>query len=423
MRNIGVCVALFVVVVYAGLLSSGLSWPLSDFVIRNNGTIAFGKVTAQSGSSTDIQAAVNTVNAVGGGEVIIPAGNFTFKVDYQYGISNGHVGVKIPGGVNITGAGNNQTVLHVPTGLNISSRGVMFECDGSNSKPIRISGIMFQGGVYMAPGINDVDNQLDAINLWGVKDYRVDHCTFIDFSGTAIYASANYVHKWNLGVIDHNIIDNPYKDTFYMITGNQPLWAYGIIVGGDSQWDINVNDCLGQYKNNTCFIEDNSVRRCRHAIAMSAEGGWAVVRHNNFTEMIVSFYGSYVDAHGGARGYEVYNNTITNSPTDYRSVGNATQYYGQYMGAGIAPRGGAGVIYNNTLLNFIATPAIVLTNDQSNPTYRLHYFWIWDNTFINVQTQLGLTPNAFSIVEGTDYFQYAKPDYVAYPYPHPLTLG
>lgn len=400
--------------------------------IRNIGTISVRKVTAKSGSSTDIQSAVNAVDAAGGGEVLVPAGNFTFNIDTTHiGVSNSPCGVSIPGGVNVLGAGNNQTILYVPlTGWNSSGgasstyyTNIMFVLNGANDKPIRISGIMFQGSVYMAPGAVDTFHGLAAISILGVKDYRIDHCNFQDFVSCAISVSGNYVHKWNLGVVDHCIFDNPYKDVFYNKTGNWPYWAYGIVVEGDyPYWAASPDEYLGRYVNNTCFIEDNSFRRCRHAIAMSASGGWAVVRHNNFTEMIVSYYGSYVDAHGGARGFEVYDNIITNSPTDARSI-EGSQYYGQYLGIGINPRGGAGVIYNNTLINFIGKPAILLSNDQANSVYRLHEFWVWSNNFVNVQPQFGTAPGTFTIVEGTDYFQYAKPGYVAYIYPHPLTLG
>lgn len=380
-------------------------------------------VIAKSGSAEDIQAAVDKVAAAGGGNVFIPEGNFTFKINYTLiRINNRYAGVQIPGGVNIFGAGTNKTILYTPiSAWNISLSSSMFVVDGSNDKPVRISGITFQGSVNLSWSASD-DISLSGILLYGVKDYRIDHNIFLDFPSTAIGVSGNYVHKWNRGVIDHNIFDNPYKDIFWNYTGNLPYWGYGVIVGGDYPNYPPMEYYLGNYNNNTAFIEDNSFARHRHSVAMSAEGGWAVVRNNNFTTMIVSYYGSYIDAHGGARGYEVYNNIINNSPTDYRSVGNQSGYYGKYMGIGVNPRGGSGVIYNNKFINFVEGATIVLSNDQSNPTYRLNGFWIWNNTFINVATQLDTSPGDFNITEGVEYFLYAKPNYTSYTYPHPLTL-
>jgi hypothetical protein len=381
-------------------------------------------IIAKSGSAEDIQAAVDAVSSTGG-VVYIPEGNFTFKINYSIiRINNGYAGVQIPGGVSIIGAGNNKTILFCPLSCwnySLAKSQAFFILDGINDKPIRISGITFQGSVNLSVGADD-DRYLSGIKAYGVKNYRIDNNVFIDFLQSAISVSGNYVHKWNHGVIDHNIFDNPYKDIFWNYTGNKPYWAYGIIVGGDYPNYPDMDYYLGNYHNNTAFIEDNSFSRHRHSVAMSSSGGWAVVRHNNFTTMILSHYGSYVDAHGGARGYEVYDNIINNSPTDYRSVGDQTQYYGRYMGLGVNPRGGSGVIFNNTFINFDVGSAIKLSNDQSDPTYRLNGFWIWGNAFVNVTTQLATSPGNFNITEGVEYFLYEKPCYKAYPYPHPLTL-
>jgi len=411
-------------------LSFATNWT-GSFTVRNTGQISMS-VVARSGSAPDIQVAVDTVNAVGGGDVLIPAGNFTFNIDYaHHGVDNHPCGVYLYGGVNLIGVGNNQTILYVPlTGwkavdspTTIPQR--MVDVDGSNGKPVRISGIMFQGTVNMTAGVTDNYQALGAICMHGVKDYRIDHCTFVDFTNFAIGTDANYMPytEWNMGVIDHNIIDNPYKDIFWNYTGVFPAWGYGIITGGNYyNWKTDEDFFMGQYTNNTCYIEYNSFRRCRHPIAASASAGWYVARFNNFTDNILEYLGSMADVHGGGRGCEIYNNTFTNVACDYRSI-SQPGYWGLYMGAAIGLRGGAGVIFNNTFINFDVTAAVVLTNDQSSHSdWRLHNVWIWDNTFINVTTQLGISPNAYTITEGVDYFLYAKPGYVAYTYPHPLTL-
>jgi hypothetical protein len=391
--------------------------------IANRSTLP--AIKAESGSPEDIQKAVDIIASLGGGVVYIPKGNFTFSINYTLKrINNGYAGVQIPGGVGVIGAGRDKTILFCPLSCwnySLRSSQAFFVLDGRNNNPIRISGITFQGSVNLSLGADD-DRYLAGILAYGVKDYRIDHNTFLDFPHTAIGVSGNYVHKWNRGVIDHNIFDNPYKDTFWNYTGNLPYWGYGIIVGGDYPNYPSMDYYLGNYHNNTAFIEDNLFSRHRHSIAMSASGGWSVVRRNNFTTMIISYYGSYIDAHGGARGYEVYNNMINNSPTDYRSVGNQTQYYGKYMGVGVNPRGGSGMVFNNTFINFDYGAAIQLSNDQSNPTYRLNGFWVWNNAFINVTTELGISAGDFNITEGKEYFLFKKSCYQPYLYPHPLTL-
>lgn len=408
-------------------LSPAFSLLIGSLVINNIGKISLS-ITAQSGSSIDIQTAVNAMGAAGGGTVYVPAGNFTFNINFTVvRVNNQYAGVQIPGGVSVIGVGNNQTILFCPlTSWNYSLMigQALFMLNGLNSKPIRISGIYFQGSVNTSSGADDNRN-LCGILSYGVKDYRIDHCTFIDFCNLAIQVSNNYVTKWNRGVIDHCIFDNPYKETFLALTGNRPYWAYGIGVNGEPwTFDSNWDNWFGQYRNNTCVIEDCSFARCRHMVA-GGQNGYYILRYSNMTDMIVGGYGSYQDVHGGGEGCEVYNCTIINTALDNRSYadqppkGSGTTY----LGIGLYSRGGFALYYNNTIkyFNASASSAITLTNDQSNYTLRTTGVWIWNNMFVDVTTQLGITPNAFPIDEGVDYFRYAKPGYVPYTYPHPLT--
>lgn len=430
--------------------------------IKFNG---FYIVTAGSGSVTDIQAAVNAASAAGGGDVYIPAGNWTFNINQsKICINNEPCGVQIPGGVNLFGAGNNQTILYCPlTGWDSGAYNPygwsMFVLEGSNNKPIRISGIYFQGninytlqsiqwwnGTAYIPEIAGGENaNLVAISEYGVKNFRIDYNTFIDFDNTAIGADNNYVQnpEGNRGVIDHNVIDNPYKDVYWNYTGQYPIWAYGIIVGGDSPsamaWRP-LSEVLGKYENDVVYIEDNSFRRCRHDIAGvgSGSGGWYVARHNYFTDNILEHLGSFVDNHGGGRGFEVYNNTFVDVPADYRSL---PDHWGQYLNRGVNPRGGSGVIFNNTIIN--CNQGVGLTNDQDvNSKWRLHDFWVWNNTFVNVNSNISVSTQTYGfndslpyynftyvINESVDYFLRAPNQtldgftYIPYPYPHPLTLS
>jgi hypothetical protein len=143
--------------------------------------------------------------------------------------------------------------------------------------------------------------------------------------------------------------------------------------------------------------------------------------------MVVAGYGSYIDAHGTSHGFEAYDNVIINMPVDYRSTTDSS-YWGQYQGIGINPRGGFGLIFNNTIKYIETGSGIKLSNDQSDPTYRLNGFWIWNNTYEDVTTQLTVDPGDFTIEENKEYFLRAPSldldgfQYTPYPYPHPLTI-
>jgi hypothetical protein len=393
-------------------------------------------ITAASGTAADIQAAVDQADAAGGGTVFIPAGNFTFIVSQSKAcLNNRPCGVQIPGDVNLIGAGNNQTILYCPTtgwDSTADRQERMIVGDGRNNKPIRISGILFQGSVVMEPG--SVEHSLTAIEMLGVKDFRIDHSTFIDFSGSAIGTTNNYVlnPSGNRGVIDHCVIDNPYKDDFYDRTGNFPYWAYGIVVGGgypSIPWDPDWTHFFGKYRHDITYIEDCSISRCRHAVAGgSLSYGYYVLRGSVLTDMIVAGYGSYQDVHGGGQGAECYNNTVINTPYDHRSISNPN-YWGKYAGIGFYSRGGFALYYNNTIMNIQNGAGITLANDQSMWDFaKLNGVWVWNNNFVNVDTQVSTAPNAYPIREGIEYFLRAPNQaqdgftYTPYPYPHPLAV-
>lgn len=400
-------------------------------------------VYANSGSVSDIQNAVNQANVAGGGTVIVPSGNWTFNMvslNPLGGFCNRlTVGVVVPGGVNVIGMGASQTILFCPlngwaSGAPSSSAvgTMMFILDGRNDKPTRISGITFQGSVYMVPGANDNDHGLTGIMAYGAKDGRIDHCNFIDFTGSAISVSNNYVHNadGNCGVIDHCTIDNPYKNVFLEITGNKPLWAYGVIVSGDyggAQWDPDWKNWFGQYHHDIWFIEDCSLYRCRHMVAGGSQSyGYYVLRNCHLEDMIVAGYGSYQDVHGGAEGCEVYNNVLQNTPVDGRSLPQS--YWGEYTGIGLYSRGGFALYYGNEIRNM--GTAIALVNDQSsNDDYRLNGVWVWSNSYVSCGRAFSTTPNVFPIRENVEYFLRSPSQeqdgftYVSYTYPHPLTLG
>jgi hypothetical protein len=365
-------------------------------LIKSQGTISTTQITARSGFPDDIQAAVNVVAAAGGGTVYVPEGNWTFN-------PSSWPGVTIPNGVNVIGAGIGQTVLYLP---NYPQGGLankpfpnrpFFYCTGNyeTNKKVRISGITFQGHV------EDEEEILCGVEVNGIDNFRIDHCEFIDFDNAAIFP------RDCRGVIDHCIIDNPYKDRIGGTEG-----AYGIIVLGDYTVWYSLDQLLGKYTLNTVYIEDCNFSRCRHSIA-SNQAGWYVVRHCTFQKPRPVQY-PMIDVHGaspGGRGLEAYNNTIIGS-----------LYEGSSISVGVDFRGGGGVVFNNTFID--CAYGVKLSVEAPEP-YQPYNIWIWNNqmTKQNAPNEGTLLLNTGDYKEGVDYFLYAKPDYAPYPYPHPLTLS
>ncbi len=357
---------------------------------------------AASGSPADIQAAVNSAAAAGGGTVYIPAGEFVFTItSSKKGIDGNPTGVTIPGGVNVVGAGEGVTILRQTTVPPASAS--MFCVDGRNGKQVRISGISFEG---IMTGTDSGSSA--GVRMMSATDYRVDHCSFNDFTSAGIYVSNQLQTGANRGVIDHCDFDDEYKDLY-----PSSIWGYGIIVIGTyHNWE-DLTTFLGKYDgvNNIAYIEDCTFTRTRHAIASNG-GGYYVARYNRFIDPRP--YGA-VDIHAnsgsgsediGGRGCEAYANTFdaTGSPTS-RTI--AFQL-----------RGGGGVIFNNTIINHLE--GVTLQNDGMSPDKCLvQDFYIWGNTYTNVQTQLY---NEGGYVEDVDYFLFQLSGYTPYTYPHPATI-
>jgi hypothetical protein len=68
----------------------------------------------------------------------------------------------------------------------------------------------------MSQGANDQYHSSCAVLIQGVKNYRVDRCTFREFTNAAIQ-SVVYFNTFggDCGLVDHVDIDNPYKSVFF----------------------------------------------------------------------------------------------------------------------------------------------------------------------------------------------------------------
>lgn len=433
---------------------------LFSFFISYNPTIQALDVTAKSGSPQDIQAAVNQVNAAGGGTVFIPAGTFQW---------NGET-VNIPGGVNVFGASyagckghednwehyTATTVLHNDAAQPFPD---MFVVLGANGKQTRISGIQFEAN---DPSSEPGASLNSAISVREAKDFRIDHCTILNFTGTSIVVAAGTdlwegeVGHSSYGVIDHCFIDVPYKDN-----GGVWLWGYGISAMGNMQpklnnWNPNTRYYAGKYQAFTdvalVYIEDCNFRRTRHAV--DGNGGAMMVTRYCLLDHIAdegnALYSNYeLDAHPW------WNNS------QYPPV-LAEAYYNKFVNDGhlscpvhpgqihsqiaMCLRGGSGLFFGNEYLaqypapNWAAT-LVYLSDESENPPNGIineTYIWDEDGRYVNVWPS---DADNDGIVDGfitrhgnpapqlNVNFFLRKPNlaqdgrtYTPYPYPHPLTI-
>jgi len=412
-------------------LSFALALLTDSVVIRSTGEIvATNKITARSGSAEDIQAAVDEIMAMGtGGTVYIPEGDFACNQS-----SGGAVKINLaslPAGatLNIFGAGGsvNATTQYgdyrmMPaTILRSNASGVywsFFYVGGAAGKHIRISGIAFLGVV---PNISTDDGQ--ALNLFKVENFRIDHCFMDSFNNAAILA-----HMCK-GLIDHCDIDDTFAE-HQAVPPDEVPWGYGIAVAGDSNTGFGgqatwmpLDDILGKwdtgytYMAGPVYIEDCTFRMCRHAIA-SAQYSYFVARHCKFLTPRSSGM-QYMDVHGepfpAGRGLEAYDNEI----------------YGYTRGFGI--RGGGGVVFNNSAPNM---PLFMyIHNEGEVPNFQNpNDLWIWNNNLTGVSDAIWLLGDPLPVA-GVDFFHDIvseggptspappRPGYTPYPYPHPLTIG
>lgn len=407
-RDTKLSTILLVTLLIGGILVSYASSVLiSNFVIQSSGSIG-NDVYAASGSPSAIQAAVNSLPS-SGGTVHIPSGTFHW---------NGEK-VTIPGGVNVVGASfagcmsheNNWAIYNASTILHNDKTGSfadMFFVDGSNGKKTRISGIQFEGTV-----VGDDNLEGTGIRLSHVINARVDHCTFINFPNTAVEVS-NTNDGTAYAVIDHCVIDNPYKLTY----GGS--WGYGFyVIGKYPNWDSNIQHFLGQWPAPSSYpmmyVEDCKISRTRHAVD-AIQSGWVVARYNYIDHPYPTNYGQ-LEIHGsgggswtGGRGYEFYNNTVVCEASN--------------RGEPSWLRGGGGAVFNNTFRYVGDNGAIQLFNEDGIAGTTVHNLWIWNNVADN--TVFRDTTGAY--VQNSDYFLRAPTQaldgftYTTYQYPHPLTL-
>jgi hypothetical protein len=236
-----------------------------------------------------------------------------------------------------------------------------------------------------------------------VQDFRVDHSYFEDFGFAGVR-----VEGLSSGVIDHTIFIDNYK------SGINNL-GYGVTVYGDNRWDEVVQPGGAQ----ATFVEDSLFVGNRHAIAANA-GAHCVFRDNQVMHGIVA---CGVDAHGmgfgsahGTRYVEIYRNVIEDPVYDL---------------CGIGIRGGAGVIFENTIQGY-KNPILLILEWGTPENYKSEYpamdqvqdLYIWNNQIKGGHSEPQVDETGVGFIEaGRDYFIEPLPGYVPFEYPHPLASG
>ena len=337
------------------------------------------------GDSGDIQQIVDAAGP--GGLASLPEGCYRMTST-----------VTLPPGIYLVGAGADKTILYREPGRLYSQAMLRLSGRGDASGGTQISGLALIG-------VRDTDDTGEDYGLIisSVPDFRIDHCYFEGFGFAGVRVEGN-----SSGVVDHAIFLDNFK------RGIDNL-GYGVVVYGTGQWADGLQPGGAQ----AIFVEDSLFSGNRHAIAANA-GAHYVFRYNQVQQNVVA---CAVDAHGmgygsahGTRYVEIYRNVIGDPAHDW---------------CGIGIRGGAGVIFENTIAGYENPILLILewgTPDMLKAKYpafeQVQDLYIWDNQIPGGPSEPQVDETGAGFIEaGRDYFTEPKPGYVPYEYPHPLANG
>lgn len=306
--------------------------------------------------------------------------------------------VNLPPGTRLVGAGADQTILYRDPEGHFLQPILRVSGGGSTTGGTQISGLALVG-------VRDTEDTGEdyGITLSSVQGFRVDHCYFEGFGFAGVR-----VEGVSSGVVDHAIFIDNYKNGINNL-------GYGVVVYGTGGWATDPEPGGTQ----ATFVEDSLFVGNRHAIAASA-GAHYVFRYN---QVLRSVKACAVDAHGmgygsahGTRYVEIYNNVIEDPVYDW---------------CGIGIRGGAGVIFENTIKGY-KNPILLILEWGTPESLKAEYpafdqvqeLYIWDNQITGGPSKPQVDETGIGFIEaGRDYFIEPKPGYVPYEYPHPLAKG
>ncbi|BCS36067.1 hypothetical protein TBR22_A53040 [Luteitalea sp. TBR-22] len=368
--------------------------------------------TAASCAMSDVQAAVNA--AADGDEVRLPQGTCTWSGYVSTGVKR----------IALVGAGKAATVI-----VAASNGQAVFgiAADGAS-----ISAMTLDGGASIGVGSN---------RDWRIHDIR--------FRGNAAY-TAVYVRGTNASMHPRGLIDH-----CEFLNGRVLVHGYAGVGPTDLRNTNHWSEPLALGSAEAVYVEANAFTFTVFYNAIDCEySGRMVFRYNSVTD-------SYLESHSiqgharACRKWEIYDNTLRQA--------NTSVYRPMFL------RGGTGVVFGNTFTGNFTAPAIHLDNvrtftnvggevgqcsgasvwdgnAESNgypcrdqigrgrdaalwsaapyPAQSLEPAYFWDNTIngavLGVEVVNG---SAVHIKSGRDYVANAgaKPGYVPYQYPHPLS--
>jgi len=274
-------------------------------------------ITADSCSSTDVQAAINAASA--GDTVMIPAG----ACEWASSTATAPI-VAINKSLTLQGAGYDNTKIYdkslagVYGGYLASILDVNLTTEGQF---VTIRDIFFgQNGSDVSVNRNN-EGMLSIRGTYSATPkFRITNCKFDNWNGRAMQIFTLF------GVIDNCIIGHAYTITgqFFRQYGTTDDWSRNDDFG--TARAVYVESC-----DFNAGVDNWSV------LADVMGGSRIVIRYNSFINTGFGSHG-YHDETTSARGprlFEYYNNTFDINRSDYRSM--------------MTIRGGVGVFYNNTI--------------------------------------------------------------------------
>lgn len=338
-----------------------------------------------TGSTQDVQQIVDTASS--NGVALLPEGCYRITST-----------VNIPPCTHLIGAGVDRTILYRDPDERYSQSILRLSGRSDASCVTQVSGLALIG-------VRDTNytNEDYGLIISNVQDFRLDHCYFegFGFAGVRVEGASN-------GVVDHAIFVDNFKQGINNL-------GYGVAVYGEGHWVVEHQPGGSQ----ATFVEDSLFVGNRHAIAANA-GAYYVFRNNQVLHSVVA---CAIDAHGmgygsahGTRYVEIYHNVIEDPTYDW---------------CGIGIRGGAGVIFENTIRDYENPILLILewgTPDMLKAEYpafeQVQELYIWDNQITGGPSEPQVDETGAGFIEaGRDFFTEPLPGYVPYVYPHPLASG
>lgn len=280
--------------------------------------------TADSASSTDVQTAIN--NAAQGDTVIVPSGTNTWSTPVTISYKN------------LTLRGQTNTTVITRSMASIDDQALA--CTLAKTNFVTIDGFVWKTAGQAQSGVVYI-----ADPTTNVCQFRVTRCKFYISPTTPASGTRGLYIDRTFGLIDHC--------SFIQTDATATQQGISLDSGGNFHTTNNFHIPQSYGDTNTVVIED-----CTFPFAQLADGAFdmydgmkVVFRNNTVTNTAVGWHGCDSRCRG-PRMFEVYNNTFYATASVFLTV---------YV------RGGAGVVWSNTITGTGFGDFLVLTYYRANP--------------------------------------------------------